>query len=98
MTSTHVPALDSTVGQTNCWLAVLASDLHTDDRHLAYSALRAVLHALRDQLTPEQSAHLSAQLPISCGRRSPSLELQLLDVLQDVVQAAGQEEFAILLV
>ncbi|MEJ1935468.1 DUF2267 domain-containing protein [Nostoc sp. NIES-2111] len=64
MTSTHVPVLDSTIGQTNRWLALLASDLHTADRHLAYSALRAVLHALRDQLTPEQSAHLSAQLPM----------------------------------
>ena len=37
---------------------------HLSDRHHAYNALRAVLHALRDRLTPEQAVHLGAQLPI----------------------------------
>jgi uncharacterized protein (DUF2267 family) len=33
------------------------------DEDYALQALRGALHALRDQLTVEQSAHLSAQLP-----------------------------------
>ena len=37
---------------------------HTDDRHLAYVALRATLHALRDRLGPENAVHLAAQLPM----------------------------------
>jgi uncharacterized protein (DUF2267 family) len=35
-----------------------------DDRHKAYGALRAVLHALRDRLTVEEVAELGAQLPM----------------------------------
>jgi uncharacterized protein (DUF2267 family) len=38
--------------------------LHLEDRHHAYVALRAVLHALRDRLPPEVAVHLGAQLPI----------------------------------
>lgn len=34
------------------------------DRQRAYHALRAVLHTLRDRLTVEEAAHLSAQLPL----------------------------------
>jgi uncharacterized protein (DUF2267 family) len=33
-------------------------------RNQSYSGLRAVLHALRDRLTVEETAHLSAQLPM----------------------------------
>jgi len=35
--------------------------LHIEDRHDAYGALRSVLHLLRDRLTPEQAVHLGAQ-------------------------------------
>jgi uncharacterized protein (DUF2267 family) len=38
--------------------------LHTDDWHLAYLALRATLHALRDRVGPENAVHLAAQLPM----------------------------------
>ena len=34
------------------------------DRHAAYKALRAVLHALRDRLPIDVVAHLGAQLPV----------------------------------
>ena len=34
------------------------------NKQRAYRLLRAVLHSLRDQLTPDTAAHLSAQLPI----------------------------------
>ncbi len=64
MGDTRVPALDHTVQQTNIWLKTLGEELHVEDRHVAYVALRAVLHVLRDRLTPEQAVHLGAQLPL----------------------------------
>jgi uncharacterized protein (DUF2267 family) len=39
-------------------------ELGSQDRHLAYVALRATLHALRDRLTIEEAVHLGAQLPM----------------------------------
>ncbi len=35
-----------------------------DDRNKAFSALRAVLHTLRDRLTPNEAVNLGAQLPM----------------------------------
>ena len=64
MSDTQIPALDHTVQQTNVWLKKLTEEHHLGDRHHAYNALRAVLHVLRDRLTPEQAVHLGAQLPI----------------------------------
>ena len=64
MSDTQIPVLDHTVQQTNQWLKRLMADHHMPARHEAYSALRAVLHALRDRLTPEQAVHFGAQLPI----------------------------------
>jgi uncharacterized protein (DUF2267 family) len=64
MSESGVPALDHTVQETNIWLKATAKQLHFEDRHHAYSALRAVLHALRDRLTPDSAVHLGAQLPM----------------------------------
>jgi uncharacterized protein (DUF2267 family) len=63
MSDTQVAALDRTIQQTNMWLNKLVEDHHLGDRQHAYSALRAVLHVLRDRLTSEQAVHLGAQLP-----------------------------------
>ncbi|HVA38177.1 MAG TPA: DUF2267 domain-containing protein [Candidatus Dormibacteraeota bacterium] len=63
MTSTHVPLLDSAVQDTYAWLNDIMEELAWEDRHRALQALRGVLHALRDELTIEHSAHLAAQLP-----------------------------------
>lgn len=57
-------AFDSTVQATNTWLADLPVRLRWSDHHHAYIALRAVLHALRDRLSVEHVAALSAQLPM----------------------------------
>lgn len=46
------------------WLKDMMKELRTDDRHRAWHALRAGLHALRDRLTVEEAAQLSAQLPL----------------------------------
>ena len=63
-TTTHIRGLDHSVELTNVWLAELAAELGTDDRHEAYRVLRSFLHTLRDRLTVEEAAELSAQLPL----------------------------------
>lgn len=45
------------------WVNELADDLNWDERR-AYPLLRCVLHALRDWLSQEEMADLSAQLPV----------------------------------
>jgi uncharacterized protein (DUF2267 family) len=64
MTSTAVPPFESTIHTTNAWVKELLDELGWQDRHRAYQALRAVLHALRDRLTVEETADLGAQLPM----------------------------------
>ncbi len=64
MSESGVAALDHTLQETNVWLKAIADQLHLGDRHHAYNALRAVLHALRDRLPPEVAVHLGAQLPM----------------------------------
>jgi uncharacterized protein (DUF2267 family) len=62
--TTGLAVFDTTVQETNLWLKGIMEGLHTEDRHLAYLALRATLHALRDRLGPEYAVHLAAQLPM----------------------------------
>lgn len=64
MSATGVTALDHTVQETNAWLKAVDEQLHLKNRHNAYSALRAVLHALRDRLPPEVTVKLGAQFPL----------------------------------
>lgn len=64
MNPSGIATVEHTVQDTNAWLKALAEQLHFEDRHHAFSALRAVLHALRDRLTPEMAVHLGAQLPM----------------------------------
>ncbi|MDD4616580.1 MAG: DUF2267 domain-containing protein [Alphaproteobacteria bacterium] len=54
---------DKTLQTTNLWLKDIMDELGPNKQR-AYHALAAVLHALRDRLTPEMAAHLSAQLPM----------------------------------
>jgi uncharacterized protein (DUF2267 family) len=62
--TTGIEAFEHALQQTNVWLKDLMRRLETDDRHAAYVALRATLHALRDRLGPENAVHLAAQLPM----------------------------------
>ena len=64
MSTTALPVIDKTIQETNLWLKTLMNELGTEDRHDAYGALKAVLHALRDRIGPENAVHLGAQLPI----------------------------------
>lgn len=60
----HADTFQSTLQKTNLWLGELGQELGWDDSRRAYRALRATLHALRDRLTVEETAHLGAQLPM----------------------------------
>ena len=64
MSATGLAVFDTTLQKTNGWLKDLMHELGWDDRHKAYLALRATLHALRDRLTVEEVAQLGAQLPM----------------------------------
>lgn len=64
MSTTGLDAFDTTLQKTAVWLKEIMKDLGSKDRHLAYLALRATLHALRDRLTVEEAVHLGAQLPM----------------------------------
>ena len=64
MGTVTVDALETTVHKTHLWLKELMSLGHYLEENQAWSALRSVLHALRDHLTIDEAAHLSAQLPM----------------------------------
>lgn len=64
MSTKGLEVVDTTLQKTHTWLNELMGELRLDDRHQAYLALRAGLHALRDRLTVEEAAHLGAQLPL----------------------------------
>ncbi|HEX7406730.1 MAG TPA: DUF2267 domain-containing protein [Candidatus Binatia bacterium] len=64
MGMTGFDVFDSTIHKTNTWLNEIMAELDSTDRHLAYHALRAVLHVLRDRLTVEEAVQLGAQLPM----------------------------------
>ena len=47
------------------WIAEIARAAEVEQRQdWAYQALKAVMHTLRDRLTPAEVFHLSAQLPV----------------------------------
>jgi uncharacterized protein (DUF2267 family) len=64
MNPTGLAAFDSTLQTTNLWLTDIMQRMRWHDRHAAYHALRAVLHALRDRLTIDEVVALGAQLPM----------------------------------
>jgi len=60
----ELEVIDRTVAKTYEWLRAVADQGGLDGTHRAYQVTRAVLHALRDRLTPDVAAHVSAQLPM----------------------------------
>ena len=62
--TTGLDTFDKTVQESNLWLKDVRERLNTYDRHHAYSTMRALLHALRDRIGPQNAAHLGAQLPM----------------------------------
>jgi uncharacterized protein (DUF2267 family) len=64
MATDRLSVVDSAVEDFYRWINEVRDELGGADRHDALHALRAVLHALRDRLLPDQMAHLAAQLPL----------------------------------
>lgn len=64
MSTTGLPVFDKTIQETHVWLKNLMDRLGIEDRQLAFSILRATLHAVRDRVGPESATHLGAQLPL----------------------------------
>jgi uncharacterized protein (DUF2267 family) len=63
MSATGLEVFDKTLQTTNIWLNEIGEALGPD-RQGSYQALRAVLQTLRDRLSVESAAHVSAQLPM----------------------------------
>jgi uncharacterized protein (DUF2267 family) len=66
MSATGYATFDTTLEKTNGILKQIERtyDWPKERRNQSYNALRAVLHAVRDRLTVEEAAQLSAQLPL----------------------------------
>jgi uncharacterized protein (DUF2267 family) len=64
MSTTSLDVFDRTLQKTNSWLNQIMDIMGQQDRHMAYTALRATLHALRDRLTVQEAAQLAAQFPM----------------------------------
>jgi uncharacterized protein (DUF2267 family) len=64
MSRTGATIFNKTLEKTHIWFRELMQELDWRDEHKAYSALRVVLHTLRDRLTVEEVTQLSAQLPM----------------------------------
>jgi uncharacterized protein (DUF2267 family) len=64
MSNTGLEIFDTTLQETNHWLKIVMEELQTSDRRIAFGALRAGLHALRDRIGPVNAVHLAAQLPM----------------------------------
>ncbi|MGD9715243.1 MAG: DUF2267 domain-containing protein [Thermomicrobiales bacterium] len=58
------PTVSHAVQQLQIWLKSLCDSGGYADEAEALSVLRAVLHQLRDRLTPEEAIDLGAQLPL----------------------------------
>lgn len=64
MPASRVTAFDKTLELTHHWLEEITSELGWEDQEKGYTALRAVLHALRDRVPPNEAVQLAAQLPM----------------------------------
>jgi uncharacterized protein (DUF2267 family) len=64
MSALGLKIIDESVQQANIWINEVDYRVGLVNKQRAYRLLRAVLQVLRDQLTPNEAAQLSAQLPI----------------------------------
>ncbi len=62
--TTGVSTFDQSLHTTIEWLKDLQEEMGFDDEQRAFRVMRAVLHALRDRLTVEETADFAAQLPM----------------------------------
>jgi uncharacterized protein (DUF2267 family) len=93
MSRTGLEVFDKTLQATNHWLKLMMIELGTNDRRLAFNALRGALHAVRDRIGPDNAVHLGAQMPMLLRgayyegwrpARTPTRERHLDEVLDHV--------------
>jgi uncharacterized protein (DUF2267 family) len=101
MSSTGLEVFDTTLQATNHWLKLTMRELDSDNRRLAFNALRATLHAVRDRIGPDNAVHLGAQLPMLLRgayyenwkpSRTPTRERRLEDFLDHVASYLPNED------
>ncbi|MBF9232645.1 DUF2267 domain-containing protein [Microvirga alba] len=63
MSATGLDVFDKTLQTSNIWLGEIMDEIGPD-RELAWHALGAVLHSVRDWIPAELAVHLGAQLPL----------------------------------
>jgi uncharacterized protein (DUF2267 family) len=64
MRETYLEPLDAAMHESDLWLRAMMYHLGTDDRQIAWTALRGTLHAVRDHCTPNEAARVGNCLPI----------------------------------
>lgn len=64
MTTSTVDSIARSIEKTNIWINELKNRLGWADDHAVYEALRVSLIAIRDRISLDEAAHLSAQLPL----------------------------------
>jgi uncharacterized protein (DUF2267 family) len=60
----EVSVFSKTEQKTMHWINGVASSMGSTDTQRSYKILRAVLHATRDRLIPDEAVQLGAQLPM----------------------------------
>jgi uncharacterized protein (DUF2267 family) len=61
---THISVFDKTEQKTMEWIKNVSTNMGSKDMQRSYTILRAVLHATRDRLRPDEAVHFGAQLPM----------------------------------
>lgn len=64
MEPAELSGVEGTIRKTHEWLDEIEAAIGANDARLAYGALRAVIHALRDRLPVQEATQLGAQLPM----------------------------------
>jgi uncharacterized protein (DUF2267 family) len=64
MSETGLAAFDTTVQKPHASLNAVMQEPGAQDRHQAYMARRATLHALGDRMPADEAVQLGAQLPM----------------------------------
>jgi uncharacterized protein (DUF2267 family) len=61
---TEITVFDKTEQKTMHWINSVAANMGSTDMQRSYMILRAVLHATRDRLIPDEAVQFGAQLPM----------------------------------
>lgn len=62
--TTGIDVLDTSIQETQRWINDVQQRLALANPKLAYQALKATLHAVRDRVGPDNTLHFAAQLPL----------------------------------